>query len=164
MPVTPFHFGPMLLLKGIAPRWTSLTAFAVSQAAIDAESASNMLLDRWPVHGPLHTFHYGVPLAAWAGLLTFVAIRYVAKRRSDQALWGLEGETGALPCLLGGMFGGASHVVLDAVMHADCTPFAPHSSANSLLRGLSLFELHALCVATGLAGLAALLLRGRAGR
>jgi hypothetical protein len=38
MPVTPFHFGPSLLVKAAAPRSFSMIAFGVSQIVIDCET------------------------------------------------------------------------------------------------------------------------------
>jgi membrane-bound metal-dependent hydrolase YbcI (DUF457 family) len=45
-----------------------------------------------------------------------------------------------------------SHVVLDALMHADLQPFAPFDLHNPLLGTLSIAALHKLCVYSGLLG------------
>ena len=56
--------------------------------------------------------------------------------------------------LLSALAGTWSHVVLDSVMHADITPWAPWSDANGLYAWVSLSTLHGLCVAGMVVGAA----------
>ena len=64
MPVTPFHFGPGLLLKAVAPAVFSLTCFVATQVLIDVETAYNLLSGRYP----LHRFFHSIPGSVLAGL------------------------------------------------------------------------------------------------
>ena len=145
MPVTPFHFGPGLLLKAAAPRALSLTAFAAANVVIDVESAVNLVAGRHPVHATLHT----LPAATAVGLLVGLGLSGlgVLRRRSDSA------ELALRPALVGGLLGGATHPLLDGVMHGDIRPFLPLTGANPLLGAVGLGALHLLCVAAGAAGL-----------
>src|SRR5690349_3393859 len=56
MPATPFHFGPGLLIKAVAPRQFSVTAYSVAQVVIDIESGYYLLKGDDPVHRQAHTF------------------------------------------------------------------------------------------------------------
>lgn len=144
MPVTPFHFGPGVLLKAAAPQRVSLTAFAAANVAIDVESVANILLGRFPVHATLHTF-----LAATAvGLAVGVAVGTAGRVRRSASP-----ELGRWPALVGGLLGGASHPLLDGIMHADIRPFLPLTEANPLVRLVGVGTLHGLCVAAGAVGL-----------
>lgn len=66
--------------------------------------------------------------------------------------------------LLSALAGTWSHVVLDSVMHADITPWAPWSGANGLYAWVSLSTLHGLCVAGMVVGAAVWMARRWLGR
>ncbi len=55
MPLTPFHLGPVLPLKLVAPRSFSLGTFAVVQVVIDLEVVYNMVTDAPVLHDRTHT-------------------------------------------------------------------------------------------------------------
>ena len=75
MPFTPFHFGPGLLIKGIAPRHVSVTAFVAANVAIDLESLYNLQRGAWPIHTHLHTF-LGAALTGLATVVVLVLVRW----------------------------------------------------------------------------------------
>jgi membrane-bound metal-dependent hydrolase YbcI (DUF457 family) len=145
VPVTPFHFGPGLLLKAAAPRRVSLTAFVLANVAIDVESVVNLVAGRMPVHATLHTFAVAPVLGLALGAVVHAPAR--AGRWKNP-------ETALAPALTGGWLGGFTHIVLDGVMHRDIRPFWPFTDANPLLRVVDLPALHLVCVATGALGLA----------
>ncbi len=150
MPVTPFHFGPGLLLKAAFPRAVSFTAFAAANVLIDVESVANRLLHRYPVHTALHTF----PGATVVGVLTGLLVGGVGHlRRNRRPEWRLS------PALLGGVLGGLSHVVLDGVMHPDIGPLLPLTASNPLFHLIGIGTLHAVCVLCGALGLPRLVFR-----
>ncbi|HEX9952518.1 MAG TPA: metal-dependent hydrolase [Rubricoccaceae bacterium] len=153
MPVTPFHVGPGLLLKSAAPRALSATAFAAANVAVDIESVANILAGRYPVHAILHT----LPAAAAVGLVAGLAVAAIGRtlRRPASPEWALR------PALLGGLLGGASHPLLDGLMHRDIRPFLPLTTSNPLLGAVPLDTLHLLCTVAGVAGLAVLGWRSR---
>lgn len=154
MPVTPFHFGLGVLAKGVAPRAVSISAFVVSQIVIDLETAYYLFLaHEWPVHRWAHTFAFGSLIGLAAGVVTWAIASKVPLIAADCGL----GQ-----CLAGGLIGGATHPLLDGVMHADVMPFLPFAAGNPFLGTLALGSLHLLCVVAGIAGL--LLLGLRAGR
>ncbi|HEY6562120.1 MAG TPA: metal-dependent hydrolase [Polyangiaceae bacterium] len=150
MPFTPFHFGPAILLKALAPRHVSLTAFALSQVAIDIESGYHLLREEWPVHRIIHTLPVATAAGVAVGTVVWLAGRRTAPARSPE----IQAEVQALPAYAGGLLGGSSHSVLDAIMHADVQPFWPFAHSNPLLGALDIAQLHLSCVVTGVCGIA----------
>jgi membrane-bound metal-dependent hydrolase YbcI (DUF457 family) len=142
MPVTPFHFGPGALLKGCASRSVSLAAFVASQIAIDIESGYHLLHGDWPVHREAHSLMGATRLRAALGFHPLLAIEL-------------------LPAFVGGLVGGMTHSILDAVMHPDLRPFWPFSVANPFLDLIGIGLLHTMCVASGLAGAVLLVIQSR---
>jgi membrane-bound metal-dependent hydrolase YbcI (DUF457 family) len=52
-----------------------------------------------------------------------------------------------------GAFAGTfSHILLDAVMHADMIPWVPLSESNELLGLISIDSLHIICLLLGIVG------------
>lgn len=138
MPITPFHFGPGGLLTVATRGRVGFIAFCATNALIDVESLYNMLTHQPRIHTFLHTY-MGSTLAAIAVILALMRWRRVLP----------------LPALtLGALLGAWSHVFLDSIMHADITPLAPFSNANTLLGLVSLRALHLGCMAAGLIALA----------
>jgi hypothetical protein len=160
VPVTPFHFGIGLLGKGLAPSRISLSSFVASQVVIDCESAYYLFIaHEWPVHRWAHTLPVAVPLGAAVGLATWGIGRLLGRsgdeHRSELGLW---------PCIAGGLLGGATHPLLDAIMHRDVQPFMPLAAGNPLLSIVSLGLLHTACLAAAVLGGVILLLRSGRGR
>lgn len=134
MPITPLHMLPAWAAKEAAPeaRW-SLTAFCLTQVAIDVEPLMGWLLRGDPQHAIYHT---------WIGaVLCGLMVAIVLSMRRHPPL----------PALVGAMIGAVTHVALDAVMHADVAA----SGAGRLYGLVSLDALHRGLFASG--ALAALL-------
>lgn len=147
MPVTPFHLGFGLLCKGAAPARVSFLAFAMSQVAIDLETAFFLLTDRWPVHRELHT----LALAPLAGLAVGVVLWSVGRVVPQLgSRWPAEFEL--IPALIGGAAGGLTHPLLDGIMHRDIRPFDPFTAENPLLLVIGVVPLHIICVIAAVLG------------
>ena len=154
MPVTPFHFGIGLLGKGLAPNQVSFSSFVASQVLIDCESAYYLFIaPAWPVHRWAHTLLVAVPLGVAVGLAVWGLGR--AFNRIDAP----PHELGLWPALAGGLLGGATHPLLDALMHPDAQLFMPFRAGNPLLGMVSLAALHLACVGAALLGGSLLWLR-----
>lgn len=157
MPFTPFHFGPGAALHALAPKRVSFIAFAVSNVIIDIEPLYFMLTQQFRLHRFFHTF-IGASLIVVATVALFVSARWFARRLwlPNPFKWR---ELGMWPVVLGAMAGSYTHVLLDSIMHADMTPFAPFSDANPLLRVMSLSALHWACFVAGVVALFVLEIR-----
>lgn len=116
MPITPLHLGPALLLKRAAGSRFSLVAFIVAQVLLDLEPVLK-ILGLLPAQGGLHLSHTwstgaGVVLAAAAA--SAWGCRWVGRSR-----WVGRPNPTAWSSVLGAALGVLSHLVLDAVYHAD---------------------------------------------
>lgn len=158
MPFTPFHLGPGLLVKAVAPTRVSLTSFAATQVVIDVETLYFLLRSEWPVHRAFHSVvggtFVGIVVAA-----AMIAARPIIKRVGrllvgESAIERPEvtSEWSGVGAVAGGLIGGSSHAVLDAIMHFDVRPLWPMSSANGLLDVVGRGVLHAACILAGAAG------------
>jgi LexA-binding, inner membrane-associated putative hydrolase len=158
VPFTPFHMGPGIALKALAPRHFSLTAFGVTQVVIDVEPLVRILRGDAVLHGFTHTYLGATLIGAACAVLgkpLCQALLNLWKPDPEAPfLTWLRGEAVLSwhAVLLGAFVGTWSHVALDSVMHADVHPFRPWSDANGLLGALSLPALHRGCLLAGAAG------------
>jgi membrane-bound metal-dependent hydrolase YbcI (DUF457 family) len=126
----------------------SLTAFIISQVAVDLESGYHLLRGDWPVHREIHS----LLIAALVGVFCGSAVCLAGRRVLPANHASLQAEVAAAPAHVGGLIGGLSHSILDAVMHSDLQPFWPVSSRNPFLAVISVSNLHLLCVLSGVLG------------
>lgn len=159
MPITPFHFGPGILVAAASRSRVSFLAFAAANVLIDIESLYNMVTAQPRIHTFLHTY-VGSTLAAALIVLLFLPCRRLAQRLPPWPVLGWR-NLSVKAVLFGSLVGAWSHVVFDSVMHSDMTPLAPFSNANGLYRIVSLSALHAFCIAAGMVGICWYLLRSR---
>lgn len=151
MPFTPFHFGPGIAIKAVLPLRFSLSAYAASQVVIDIESGYHLFSGHFPVHRELHTFALGAPVGAVVGTVTAMALAHLSRLASDpRPAW--RAEALVVPGVVGGLFGGIMHSVLDGIMHADIWPLRPFTTANPLYQLISSQALHWVCALAGLLG------------
>jgi len=162
VPFTPFHFGPALLAKSLAPKWFSWTAFVASQIVIDLESLYYLSRHEYPVHRALHTLVGATLVGVATALLVLGGCRLL--RGAMPALERyprLRSEGAPRAILVGAIAGGVSHPLLDGLMHADVRPLEPWTAANPWLELVSLDVLHYGCLLCGVAGVILLALRRR---
>ena len=157
LPVTPFHFGPGLALKGVAAPVFSWSAFAAAQVLIDCETLYYLVNREYPVHRFFHSF-LGAAAAGLAAAVLFLVVvrasvagfpRLIAPLTASSAA---RGELSPLGVLLGGLAGGLSHPFLDGIMHPDVRPFMPWSDHNPFLGLIGLAPLHLACIGAALFG------------
>ena len=163
MPATPFHFGPGLLIKAVAPSHFSVTAYSVAQVVIDIESGYYLLTGDYPVHRQAHTFVLGGLIGLVCGLIVSRIMRAWAKPRDAIPEW-LAVEYRLPIAAYSGLVGGVLHSFLDAIMHGDMRPLRPFSDANPLYGLVSIQVLYLFCIITGLLGAVMLLARERRSR
>jgi hypothetical protein len=157
VPFTPYHFGPGLLLKGIAPAHSSMVALCAANVVVDCETLYHLVRRDPAIHGVLHTF-LGATLAGVATALVMVATRRWWDRGFVRRLWvEIEGQAlaqgrSAFAIAVGAVVGGASHPLFDELMHPDVHPFAPWTDDNPLLGHLTGDGVRLLCVACAIVG------------
>ena len=154
MPFTPLHLGPGAAFKAIGGSRFSFMVFGGSQVLIDIEPGYRMLNGDSVLHGPSHTLVGALSIGVVAAL--------IGKPVSEAALRLLRfahTEVSWIASSAGALIGTFSHVFLDAIMHADMSPWRPFVESNRLLGIVSLPTLHLLCVVSGLAGVSILAIR-----
>ena len=149
MPFTPFHVGPGLLLKSLAPKRSSIVAFTLSNVAVDLETLYHIVRHEYPLHRWAHTFVAATAIGVAVGALYGVIVRRYARTGDASPL---AAEAKLVPAVIGGLLGGATHPLLDGMMHADTHPFMPFSQANPFLGLMSPAGVMELCILTGVAG------------
>lgn len=160
MPFTPYHLGPGLLIKGLAPRHLSWTAFALAQVVVDVEPLVYLLRREPPFHRELHTLAGGF-LAGTLAALLLLGLRKAGRHILAAGLPvfrklppSLQAELASLPAIwIGALLGGLSHVLIDSLVYAEMQPFRPFSAANPFFGWLDPAQVTGLCLAAGLAGL-----------
>ena len=162
MPITPLHLGAVLPLKPLLRGRLSISVFLLVQMGIDIEPMWRVLTRGYPLHDHLHTF-------AGALLVSVVVIIpgklgttwVITKLRRAQATRSLPFRrltqnlrpvtwTGAT---IGGLFGGVSHVLLDAMIYRDVQPLAPFSAINPFLIPGSFLWVHVASAASAALGM-----------
>jgi membrane-bound metal-dependent hydrolase YbcI (DUF457 family) len=154
VPFTPFHFGPGLLLKGVAPKHVSMTAFAITQVAIDLEPLYYILRQDRHAHRAVHTVWVAGAVGLGVGLLVWaIGRRWAVKRGSV-----LGADVQPAPALIGGLIGGISHPILDGLQHQDIYPLRPLADTQFLLDPGGTAS-YVGCAIAGVLGVALLTLR-----
>ena len=172
MPFTPFHMGFALVAKAATPRYFSIPVFAFTQVIIDAEVIVGLaFIGDLSNHAVLHNFATAVLVTLLAVLLRRPIIQPGAR------LWNhlTHARTGSflhmatrvsLPVtVVSALFGGISHVLLDATTHSNMTPFSPlnhHNPFFGLLSSLQTILIGLLLFAVGGGVILALSYRRRA--
>lgn len=148
MPFTPLHMGPGLLLKALLQGSFSLMVFGWAQILMDVQPLLVMLSG----HGQLHGFTHTLVGASLIGGAAIISGKYLGQ-------YGLLllGLGSACPirwtvAVTSGLLGSYSHLLLDALMHADLELFYPVSGARPLLGLVSYRWLEMFCLLSGALG------------
>ena len=159
MPFTPFHFGPGVMFKALAPGYYSFTVFLFTQIVIDLEPLYFMLHGEWPIHRFFHTY-LGATVVSIIGITVgrplcgvLITITKQRLRVTKQELLLATNRIKFTAALSGAFIGSYSHVALDSIMHSDVKPFAQFSEINPLLNAISSIELHLYCATAGIFGI-----------
>lgn len=136
----------------------SLSIFAFCQFTIDLEVLARLAFGAQQLHGFTNTLLGATLILAPSVLLGRPLCQAFLRwwnARLDPAqirwMW-IDPVIPWKAACLGGVLGIYSHVLLDAIMHADAHLWAPVSSANPLLGLLSYQALHGLCLSSLLLG------------
>ena len=142
MPFTPFHLGPGALFKAVGGHHFSFMVFGGAQVLMDIEPLVGMIQGSAVLHGYTHTLAGALLIGSVAGAIGKPVSAFVLKklRMLHQPFTWLAAFTGAFA-------GTFSHLVFDALMHADMRPWWPLADSNDLLGLVPLGTLHVACLA-----------------
>ena len=147
MPFTPFHLGPGAAFKAIGGRHFSFMVFGGAQVLMDIEPLVRICQEAPILHGYTHTIG-GAAVIGIIATLTGKPISGLVLTRLGIPHYPMSWLASAI----GAFVGTYSHVLLDAIMHADMQPWWPLSAENQLLGSISVETLHIVCVICGLLG------------
>lgn len=160
MPLTPFHLGPGILIKGIIPGSFSLSSFALANAAMDVEPLYHLWLSGAPLHGASHSLLgaglVGIGVALSGRPLITRAWRAYGRWSASASQ---PAELGKLPVWTGALLGTGSHVLLDALIHADVYLLLPLTSETPLLNVPWTQSVYLGCILSGMLGMLFILIR-----
>ena len=147
MPFTPFHLGVGAICKAGLGKRFSFMVFGGSQVLMDLEPGIKLLTGSVPLHGPTHTVLGAFGIAMLAAVVGKPLSELVLKwcRVVD---YHISWSASAIAAFLGTF----THIVLDAVMHADMVPWYPFWDRNNLLGSMGIESLHLLCLGLGILG------------
>lgn len=155
MPLTPYHFGPGMMLKGLLRRWFSLWIFILVQILTDFETLYFILKQEHPLHRFFHTYlgaNVTMLLAVLLGRPAYhgwLSLRERIGKKEASSLHRLTWGTAFVSAALGSY----SHVFLDSMMHSDLRPWNPFSLANPAYHFVSVRNLHFFCLVSGALGI-----------
>lgn len=159
MPFTPMHLGAGAAFKAIGGRHFSFMVFGGTQVMMDIEPLVGIIRDSDVLHGYSHTLAGAALIGALAGMIgrpiSVLALKWL-RIAHPPFTW--------TASFAGAWLGSFSHIVLDAIMHADMKPWWPIVSGNRLLDWISIDQLHLFCVALGVLGAAGYAWRVRLGQ
>lgn len=156
MPFTPFHLGPGALFKAAGGHRFSFMVFGGSQVMMDIEPLLGIIQGKAILHGYTHTLAGALVIGIAAGLIGKPVSAFVlhhARIPHRPLTWGA--------ACAGAMAGTFSHIVFDALMHADMRPWWPLADTNGLLALVPLDVLHLACLAMAVLGGAIAFVRAR---
>lgn len=142
MPLTPFHLGIGLFVGFVFYRWLDFPTLCIATIIVDTRA---ILIVFGPLegslHGPLHTVLGGTFLAC-----ALAVVMFATKPAWNQvcALVGLAQKRSAYRIGAASLIGVYSHLILDAMMHADMQPLYPFS-VNPLLGLVSTSDIYLVC-------------------
>ena len=154
MPFTPFHLGPGAVFKAIGGRHFSFMVFGDAQVLMDIEPLVGILAHKPVLHGVTHTLLGALVIGTLAGAIgkpISAAVLRWCSIPHHPFTW--------TASFAGAYVGTCSHVLLDALMHADMSPRWPIVAGNPLLGQVGLGHLHMACTLAGLLGAAVVAVR-----
>ncbi|HOV19093.1 metal-dependent hydrolase [Ottowia sp.] len=157
MPFTPIHLGPGLAFKALGGRHFSFMVFGGAQVLMDLEPLIGILQDRDVLHGVTHTGLGALVIGSVAAVIGKPISTMVLRWRKiahPPLTW--------LAAMTGAYVGTFSHVLLDAIMHADMAPAWPLLRGNPMLDLIGIDPLHLACLVAGVVGLPMALMRAKA--
>lgn len=148
MPFTPIHLGPGAFFKALGGHRFSFMVFGGAQVLMDIEPLIGIIENKPILHGYTHTLAGALAIGLVAALIgkpVSSAVLRMLKMLHRPLTW--------TASFAGALVGTFSHVLFDAVMHADMQPWWPLAQGNALLGIVPIDTLHWICLGLGVAGM-----------
>ena len=142
MPFTPFHLGPAFLLGELFEKKVNLFSLLIGSIIIDVRAIYCLFAGCRPLHGPLHTFLAATIIGLLLAWIIFSQKKWLQKITDKLRI---EQSYSLNSIIIGSIMGTWSHVVLDAPLYTDITPFWP-ISGNPLLFVMDSTTIYTLCL------------------
>lgn len=145
MPLTPFHWGPGLLIGLVLISYIDFPTFLVASVIVDIEPILVLIFNlEYPLHGFFHSFVGGTIVAI---LLDVVMSKIRASLSPLLSFFKLEEKSSFRNILLASLSGIYIHILLDSRMHMDIKPFYP-LDFNPFLSGnmSAVWGIYMLCI------------------
>lgn len=150
-PFTPFHLGPGLGLGLPLRKYLHAPTFSLANVIVDVEPFLVLFLGlRYPLHGYVHTFLSAIPVGLVLGCIMFLLENFLQPLYKKFLLETGNGLSLRFFVVAGGL-GTGLHVLLDAPLYADITPFYPITT-NPFNNPSLTPEIYSLCVWMGAFG------------
>ncbi|TQD28360.1 hypothetical protein [Methanolobus vulcani] len=120
MPFTPFHLGPAFLLGELFEKKVNLFSILIGSIIIDVRATYCLFAGCRPLHGPLHTFLAATIVGLLIAWLIFSQRKWLQKITNKLRI---EQSYSLNSIILGSIIGTWSHVLLDAPLYTDISPF-----------------------------------------
>jgi len=159
--------GPGFAIKALAGRHFSLMSFGLAQVAMDIEPLVGMIRGAAVLHGVTHSYLAAMIIAIVVIMVAPPICRPFLVRWNKEAAyyrlpWLAESADFRLfPVAFGALIGTFSHVALDSLIYGEMRPLVPWSDENSLFGLASTGSLTRICLALGVVGFGAWLIRAR---
>lgn len=121
--------------------------FGGSQVLIDLEPGIELVMGSGQLHGGTHTLAGAIGIGVLATCIGKPISELVLKRLGFSEFH-ISWTASATAAFVGTL----SHILLDAVMHADMDPWYPFQFRNDLLGFVDIGTLHATCLVLGVVG------------
>ncbi|MEG0482514.1 MAG: DUF4184 family protein [Acinetobacter sp.] len=142
MPFTPLHLGLGASCKTIGNKKFSFLIFTGTQVLMDLEPLLGMTLGWNTLHLYTHNL-VGALLIGIVAILTGKPIsEWVLKNIFKEPHWKISWKVAIYSAFIGSF----SHILLDALMHADMYPFYPFSTSKVLLDLIPYHFIHYACL------------------
>jgi membrane-bound metal-dependent hydrolase YbcI (DUF457 family) len=141
MPFTPFHLGPAFLLGELFEKKVNLFSILIGSIIIDVRATYCLFAGCRPLHGPLHTFLAATIVGLLIAWLIFSQRKWLQKITNKLRI---EQSYSLNSIILGSIIGTWSHVLLDAPLYTDISPFWPISD-NPLLWTIGPLTIYMFC-------------------
>jgi len=123
MPLTPYHFGPGLLLGVVLFPFLDFSTVMIASVILDIEPLAVLMFNLpYAIHGFFHTYLGATIVACLLSIVIYPLRGYLNKLVS---IFGLHQESSFRHIFPASIVGTFSHILLDSLLYPEMNPFYP---------------------------------------